>query len=78
MYFFRLKIVGTYANEILSALFEGGEGRGESKIFARFLAPVQEASIAAEELFRLSEFCTCLTDLGIAVLNLSPYFLTPG
>ena len=42
-------------------LTEGEGGGGESKILARFLAPVQEASIAAEELFRLSEFCTCLT-----------------
>ena len=38
-------------------LREGGGGEGAK------LAPIQEASIAAEELFRLSEFCTCLTEL---------------
>jgi len=37
---------------------------GGGKTLARFLAPDQEAnaSIVAEELFQLPEFCTCLTD----------------
>ena len=61
-FFFVLKSSETYAKKILSsALFDGGEEG--SKILAWFLAPVQEASIAAKELFRLSEFCTCLTEL---------------
>ena len=46
------------------------------KLFVwRFLGPVQEASTAAEELFRPSEFCTCLTDL--LFLTTAPFPIFP-
>ena len=76
-FFFVLKSSETYGKKILpSALFEGGGS--ERKILARFLAPVQEDSIAAEGLFQLSEFCSCLTDLLCITTASLPTFLTQG